>query len=72
MKMTWTPVEDGDGGDCASAECNGKATWYGEAGGTGSYYCDDCHDLIKAQSAMKDYERNGGVPLADLQIEKPN
>lgn len=38
------------GAKCASDSCPGvPATWLMEAGGTGSYFCDACHDNITAK-----------------------
>lgn len=45
---TWTKLLQGTARTtCASDSCPDiPATWYMEAGGTGSYFCDACHDNL--------------------------
>lgn len=51
---TWTKLNGGDARTmlCASDSCpDVPATWLMEAGTTGSYFCDKCHDNLVAKEA---------------------
>lgn len=49
---TWKKLTDLciAGAECASDSCpDVPATWLMEAGGTGSYFCDACHDNLTSK-----------------------
>ena len=56
---TWKPQHAGATERCASVHCPHVATWRIDHGGTGSVYCDRCHDKIEQASDHYDDSDDG-------------
>lgn len=52
MAADWTRL-DVSQDECASRHCKNDARWRMDAGGVGSYYCDDCREKIVGRQVLK-------------------